>query len=82
MQKFIFVLNRHAPPGAWHHNAVSFADLKKGFLSDSPRESPPKIGIADRPEAGMKIGTGWAGLEPYFRIKPSCPPGQALCYGS
>jgi hypothetical protein len=28
------------------------ADLKRGFLSDSLRESPQKIGIADRPEAG------------------------------
>jgi hypothetical protein len=31
------------------------ADLKKGFLSDSFRESPQEIGIADRPEAGTGI---------------------------
>ncbi|MBI4765655.1 MAG: hypothetical protein HY787_13785 [Deltaproteobacteria bacterium] len=31
---------------------VGYADPKGGFLSDSLRESPPKIGIADRPEAG------------------------------
>jgi hypothetical protein len=29
--------------------------FKKGFLSDSLRESPQKIGIADRPEAGVQL---------------------------
>ncbi len=24
-------LNRPAPPGAWHHQTVGFADLKEGF---------------------------------------------------
>ncbi|MFH0788394.1 MAG: hypothetical protein V2B13_12370 [Pseudomonadota bacterium] len=53
--------------GAWHHDTVgpldfvelsnrlpveAQADLEGGFLSDSLRESPQKIGIADRPEAG------------------------------
>ena len=47
-------------------DAVSFADLKKGFLADSLRESPLKIGIADRLEAGMKIGLGESNLECLF----------------
>jgi hypothetical protein len=29
--------------------------FKKGFLSDSLRESPQKIGIADRLEAGVQL---------------------------
>jgi hypothetical protein len=35
---------------------MPYADLKGGFLSDSLRESPQEIGIADRPEADIKIG--------------------------
>ncbi len=30
-----FYLNRHAPPGAWHHDTVSFADLKEGFRKEA-----------------------------------------------
>ncbi|MFH0789702.1 MAG: hypothetical protein V2B13_19100 [Pseudomonadota bacterium] len=46
---------------------MPYADLKRGFLSDSLQESPQEIGIADRPEAERWMPcwsqvSHWAGI--------------------